>query len=202
MKLINTLQKTLVAFGVTASLLGTAFAQTSPPPAPAASPFSPMIYPAKGQTQAQLDTDKAECYAWAKQQTGYDPVAVALQAQSTQSAQPVTPQPAPYNQPPPSGGVVRGGAKGAAAGAAVGAIAGDAGKGAAIGAASGGAVGGVRQRRAGAAEEQAMAQQQMAQQQAATGQAAQQQAANQPKLDAFKRAFEACMEGKGYTIKW
>jgi hypothetical protein len=74
------------------------------------------------------------------------------------------------------GGALRGGAKGAAAGAAVGAIAGDAGKGAAIGAAAGG-IGG---RRKAKQDEQA----------AAAGQE-----------DAFKRAFGACMEGRGYSVK-
>ena len=191
MKFLNRFQKTLGTLGVLFLLLGTAFAQTSSTPAPAASPAGPMIYPARGQTQEQLNKDKAECEAWAKQQSGFDPLG-ALQAQQ---------QPAPSNQPAPSqpsGGVVRGGARGAAAGAAVGAIAGDAGKGAAIGAASGGAVGGVRQRRAGAAQQQATAQQQAAQQQ----ELSQQQTANQQKIEAYKRAFEACMEGKGYTVKW
>ncbi len=92
--------------------------------------------------------------------------------------------------PPPSeatsGGVVRGAARGAAMGAAVGAIAGDAGKGAAMGAAGGGLMGGFRrsdQRR----EQEAAAQNTQAQQQQAN--------AN------YMRAFSACMEGKGYTVK-
>ena len=35
-----------------------------------------MIYPAKGQSQEQLDKDKYECYSWAKKQTGFDPMQV------------------------------------------------------------------------------------------------------------------------------
>lgn len=74
------------------------------------------------------------------------------------------------------GGAVGGAARGAALGAAVGAIAGDAGKGAAIGAVTGG-VGGRR----GAIHGE--------QQQAAT------------KADQFNRAFAACMDGRGYTVR-
>jgi hypothetical protein len=69
-----------------------------------------------------------------------------------------------------------GAARGAAAGAAIGAIAGDAGKGAAIGAAGGGMAG---RRRAKGAE----------------------QAGQQQTADAYGRAFAACMEGRGYTVK-
>ena len=39
-----------------------------------------LIYPAKGQSAEQQKKDEAECYAWAKGQTGYDP------AQATQYA--------------------------------------------------------------------------------------------------------------------
>ena len=34
----------------------------------------PVVYPAKGQSQEQTDRDKFECYTWAKQQTGFDPM--------------------------------------------------------------------------------------------------------------------------------
>src|SRR5581483_5202327 len=163
MKIFNEFQKTIVAAGVMIAVLGTASGQTYVTPAPATSSSSPIIYPARGQTQSQMERDKADCQAWATQQTGYDPIAAGLQAQQYQTYQQVPQQ--QYVPPPQSGGVVRGGARGAAAGAALGAIAGNAGKGAAIGAASGGAIGGVRQRQANEAQSQAMAQQQAAQQQ-------------------------------------
>jgi hypothetical protein len=70
---------------------------------------------------------------------------------------------------------LRGAAGGAAAGAAIGAIAGNAGKGAAIGAASGGIVGGARKRKSEKAQ---------------SGQRSE-----------YDRAWGACMEGKGYTVK-
>ena len=137
-----------------------------------------IIYPAKGQSQEQLDKDKYECYSWAKQQTGFDPM------QQPQATQP------PPQQQAPQGGVVRGGARGAAVGAVGGAIAGDTGKGAAIGAATGAMVGGMRRR--DQRRQQQQAEQQWAQQQAAT---------YQKNRDGYNRAYGACLEGRGYTVK-
>jgi hypothetical protein len=142
--------------------------------ATAAEAQQPIVYPAKGQTAEQQQKDKGECYAWAQQQTGVDPVALAQQGASA---------------PPPSGPQgerARGAARGAVGGAAIGAIAGDTGKGAAIGAVTGTMAGGARQRRRGEAEAQ---QQQQGQQQ------------TQQALASYNRAFGACMEGRGYTIK-
>lgn len=132
-----------------------------------------VIFPAKGQSAAQQQKDEAECYAWAKKQTGYDP------AQGTQYA---AAPPPPQHQ----GERVRGAARGAAGGAAIGAIAGDAGKGAAIGAIGGTMAGGARQRRKQDDYAQAAGQQQQA-----AGQQQQQ----------YQRAYGACFEGKGYTVK-
>lgn len=36
-----------------------------------------IIYPAKGQSAQQMDKDKAECQAWAKKETGVDPLVLA-----------------------------------------------------------------------------------------------------------------------------
>ncbi|MDX2492975.1 glycine zipper domain-containing protein [Desulfosarcina sp.] len=98
----------------------------------------------------------------------------------------------PAAQAPPqqtqagAGGGVHGAARGALLGVAIGAIAGDAGKGAAIGAASGGLIGGMRQR------------DQNAQQQAAQ----QNQAANyDQQRHNFNRAYQGCLEGRGYSVK-
>jgi len=84
--------------------------------------------------------------------------------------------------PPPSGPAVGGGErlKGAARGAVVGEIAGGHGG---EGAAAGALVGGARARK-----------NQAAQQQQAQGQKAQ-------TMDTFYRAYGACMEGRGYTVK-
>ena len=35
-----------------------------------------VVYPAKGQSNDQMEKDKFECYSWAKGQTGFDPMAM------------------------------------------------------------------------------------------------------------------------------
>jgi hypothetical protein len=141
-----------------------------------------VIYPAKGQTAEQQNKDQTECQGWAKTNTGVDPVAIA----NASGQAPVAAAP-----PPQSGTRVRGAARGAAAGAAVGAISGgDAGKGAAAGAAGGAVVAGSRQRRAerGAASANSQAQ-------------AQQNANTQSQMATYNKAYQACLEGRGYTVK-
>jgi len=131
----------------------------------------PIVYPSKGQSKDTMEKDKYSCYQWAKGQTGFDPMQVP-----TATAPP----------PQQKGGAVRGAAGGAAIGAVAGAIAGDAGKGAAIGAASGGMIGGVRRRQSQREQEQY----------------AQQQASDYDKRRSeYNRAWGACMEGRGYTVK-
>jgi len=138
----------------------------------------PFIYPAKGQSQQQLEQDKSACYRWASQQSGFDPM-----------APPTTTAPPP-RQEQPEGGVLRGAGVGALVGVAAGAIAGDAGKGAAIGAATGGIFGGIRRHR------------QTSRNQAQQEQWAREQASIYESRRAnYNRAFKACMEGKGYTLR-
>jgi len=76
----------------------------------------------------------------------------------------------------------------------IGAIAGDAGKGAAIGATAGTMRGGVQKRRGkkAAAEQQKQAEAQAQQQAAAT---------DAQKMDTFKKAYSACVKGRGYTAQ-
>jgi len=138
----------------------------------AAEAQKPIVYPAKGQSATQQGRDDAECYAWAKQNPGIDPAAVASTPPSQQTGAAVG-----------GGQRVRGAARGAAGGAAIGAIAGDAGAGAGIGAITGTMVGGRRARQ----ERDAQNQQAVAQQ--------------QDLINTFYRGFGACMEGRGYTIK-
>jgi hypothetical protein len=138
----------------------------------AAAAQRPIVYPAKGQSAQQQSQDETQCSVWAKQSTGIDPAAVAS-------------SPAPQQTGPAVGGGQRlgGAARGAAGGAAIGAIAGDAGKGAGIGAVVGTMTGGRRAR----------------QQQAAQNQ--QSQAQQQDLTQTYYRAYAACLEGRGYTIK-
>jgi hypothetical protein len=132
-----------------------------------------VVFPAKSQSHQQQKEDEFDCYLWAMEQTGIDPLNLPKVEAEVQSG--------------PTGGAVRGAAGGAAAGAAIGAIAGDAGEGAAIGATVG-AMRGVRAGRQAQAQQNAQAQ--------AQAQAAEEEVKNQ-----FKKAFSACMEGKGYTVK-
>lgn len=132
------------------------------------------VFPSKDQEKDQQELDEYKCYKWAKKQTGVDPINPQKVAavQVDKSA---------------DGTAVVGAAGGAAAGAAIGAIAGDAGKGAAIGA----VVGGLRGRRAKVVGDHV---EQQRNEQAAA-------AKEKELMDNFKKAFSACMEGKGYTIK-
>jgi uncharacterized protein YcfJ len=137
-----------------------------------------MIYPAKGQSQDQMEQDKYQCYSWAKGQTGFDPMQVPTATQ------------APPQQEAQQGGVGRGAVRGGLVGLGVGAIAGDAGKGAAIGAASGGLIGGMRRH------------DQVRRQQQAEQQWANDQAANYSRRRSeYNRAYSACLEGRGYSVK-
>ncbi len=131
-----------------------------------------FLYPTNKQSQQQQKADEFECYKWAMEQTGIDPLNLPKVEAEVQSG--------------PTGGAVRGAARGAAAGAAIGAIAGDAGTGAAIGATAGG-MGGLRRGRA--------AQGQQNQQAQANADATEQEVKN-----TFIKAFSTCLQGKGYTV--
>ena len=132
------------------------------------------IYPAGGQSAEQMDKDKFECYNWAKKDSGFDPMEVP----TTSTA-------------PPSGQKKSGGvAKGALGGAALGAILGDSSKAAKRGAVAGGLFGGVRQSSHNRQTEQNR--QQWEQQESS-------RYANN--RNNYNRAYSACLEGRGYTVK-
>ena len=132
----------------------------------------PVVYPARGQSSSMQGRDDAECRSWATRNTGIDPARLAS-------------QPVPQETGPATGGGerARGAARGALGGLAIGAIAGDAGDGAAIGAVVGTMAGG-RQAR----------QNQAARNQQAYGD-------RQADMNHYYRAYGACMEGRGYTIR-
>jgi len=132
-----------------------------------------IIFPSQGQSDEQMEQDKYSCYQWAKKETGFDPMA------------PPTATEAPPKAEPKKGGVVRG----AALGAAVGGIAGGS-DGAGKGAAVGGLMGGARRRGQSRTEQQK--QEQWAQEQAAQ---------YTQRRNTYNRAYAACLEGKGYTVK-
>jgi hypothetical protein len=132
------------------------------------------VYPTKGQSKNQQKKDEFECYKWAVEQSGIDPLNLPkVAAQPTQTG--------------PDGSAVRGSAKGAVVGAAIGGITGDAGQGAAIGAVAGGA-GGLKARKQKEAQQAQQAQANAAQQE-------------QAMKASFQKALSVCIEGKGYTVK-
>ena len=142
-----------------------------------------IIYPSKNQSNEQTEKDKFACYSWAKGQTGFDPMAAP-----------------PAAMPPPAqqtksvaGGAAVGGLGGAALGAGIGAIAGGssgAGKGAGIGALTGGTLGGVRSHSQNQQAEQAQKQREQ-----------EQVAQYQQGRNNYNRAYSACLEGRGYTVR-
>jgi len=131
-----------------------------------------MIYPAEGQDKEKQEFDEFQCYGWAKDQSGFDPMAVPTATE------------APPEQQARKGGLARGAAGGAAVGAII-----DGGDGAAKGAAAGAVLGGMRRR--GQQRDQAQQQANWEQEQA------QQYAAARNK---YNRAYAACLEGRGYTV--
>lgn len=130
-----------------------------------------FIYAAQGQSQDQQDLDEVQCRRFATERTGFDPRE--------------TPR-ATTSRPQTQGSAVGGAARGALLGTAVGAIAGNTGRGAAMGAAGGGLLGGMRR------QDSNRQQQQWAQQESAN---------YQRSRNEFNRAFAACLEGRGYTVR-
>jgi hypothetical protein len=132
-----------------------------------------VVYPKEGQSKEQQDKDNFECYGWAKGESGFDPMA------------PPTATAPPPQQQAPKGGVGRGALRGAAVGGIV-----DGSDGAKTGAAAGAVIGGARrsdQRRQQAAQQQQWEQQQAQQYQAGRS--------------SYNRAYAACMEGRGYSVR-
>ena len=132
-----------------------------------------MIYPNEGQDKDRQEMDEFQCYGWAKDQSGFDPMAVPTATE------------APPQQEAQKGGLVRGAAGGAAVGAII-----DGGDGAAKGAAAGAVLGGMRRNSQNRSQQQ--------QQQNWEQEQAQQYAA---KRNSYNRAYAACLEGRGYTVR-
>ncbi|MDJ0828969.1 MAG: hypothetical protein QNI92_03895 [Desulfobacterales bacterium] len=140
-----------------------------------------MVYPAKGQSMDQMEKDKFECYRWAKEESGFDPM-------DTPTA----------SKPPPAKekevwGAGKTGLAGAAGGAIIGGLTGGgkgAGRGALIGGAGGALIGGARRSDQRTREEQRRKQWE------------QEQVAQYTRnRNNYNRAYSACLEGRGYTVR-
>jgi uncharacterized protein YcfJ len=135
-----------------------------------------MIFPAKGQSAETQEQDKFSCYGWAKGQSGFDPMAVP----TTTTAPPKSKQ----------GSVAGSTAKGAIGGAVLGKIVGGNKKSAKRGALAGGLVGGVSRSSKNSKSERKQAEWE------------QKEANNYANnRNSYNRAYSACLEGKGYTVK-
>ncbi|MBS0613464.1 MAG: glycine zipper 2TM domain-containing protein [Proteobacteria bacterium] len=178
----------LLAIGM---LTACAEAPPAPPPAPRQvvqappPPPSPDVffYPKQGQSAEQQARDRYECYLWAHKQTGFDPSAVRP---ATRASVRVVPVPGPGHD------TAVGGVTGAVLGAAVSGPR-DTGAGMVIGAVAGAVLGAAsdqsRQRAADA--EQAR----LDEAQARTA------AQSDSQLQSYRRAMQACLEGRGYTVE-
>ena len=141
----------------------------------------PIVYPAQGQSQDQMEQDKFECYRWARDQTGFDPMKT----------------PTATSGPPSKEKKVWGAGKSGVAGGATGAVVGGLAKGkkgalrgGLIGAGAGALIGGVRSSNQRNREEQNRKEWERRE----TNNYA--RARNE-----YNRAFGACMEGRGYSVK-
>lgn len=132
-----------------------------------------IIYANDGQSAQQQEGDEFACYKWGKDQTGFDPMVLPT-----------------ATAPPPKKEAAKGGVgRGLLRGAAIGGIVGGS-SGAKKGAGAGAVIGGVR--RSDQKKKQARSEQQWADEQAriyATGR------------NNYNRAYSACMEGRGYTVR-
>lgn len=130
-----------------------------------------FVYPKKEQTAEQQQKDQGECYTWAKNQTGFDPM-----------APPTASRPAPQVDNSRDGSILRGAARGALLGEI---IDDDAGKGAAAGA----AIGAMRRR------------DRQRYQQDERERWEQEEAARYNQMrNNYNRAFKGCMEARDYSV--
>ena len=169
-----------------AAMLALLAACATPPPrvyqVPAAQPPPPrvFVYPASGQTAEQTERDRYDCHVWAVQQTGVDPSRPGNYQHVVVQSSGVA----------PGSGVVGG----AVAGTIIGAIIGgpwNAGA-AFLGGATGALIGGAAESSANA---NAQAQAQQVQQQVN-----QNNAQVRAGTESYRRAFSACLVGRGYTV--
>jgi hypothetical protein len=161
--------------------------QSASVPADAPSPPPPStqvyFYPTSGQSAAQQDRDRYECYLWARKQTGFDPSSPQLAPHQRLEVKPM---------PPAGQDTAVGAVTGAVLGAAV-SSPGRSAEGAAVGAVAGAIIGA-----ASDAERQEQAERaQQGYDQRATQHAAQ----LEQQASSYRRAMAACLQGRGYSVR-
>ena len=141
------------------------------------------FYPTKGQSKAQQERDRFECYEWAKKQTGYDPSQKQLAPHQRIEVQSTT---------PPGSDT----ATGAVTGAIIGSILSprhSKGSSMVFGAITGAML--------GASSEQAKQEQAAQIQQQYDTKDMQRYAKLEQQANDYRRAMSACLEGRGYTVR-
>lgn len=146
--------------------------------APATPQQTPVyFYPTHGQSPAQQDRDRYECYLWAKKQTGFDPSDPRLAPHQRFSM---------VSSTPPGQGAAVGAVTGAVLGSVV-ARPGHSAEGAVVGAVAGAVL--------GTAAETAH------QQETVRAYQSQQTASLEHQASNYRRALTACLEGRHYTVR-
>lgn len=141
------------------------------------------FYPTKGQSEAQQDRDRYECYLWAVKQTGFDPGQAQMAPHQRIEVVPAAPP-----------------GTDTAAGAVTGAIVGsmmapgrDSGFGLVFGAITGAML--------GSASDQARQEQAARAQQYYDSKDSKRYALLEKQARDYRRAMTACLEGRGYTVR-
>lgn len=148
----------------------------------ASDPRELYVYPAKGQSQEQLDRDRYDCHLWAVRQTGFDPsVAQSSGSQSRERSS----REATSRGPETAENVMRGAVAGAIIGSAVSSPR-ERSEGAIVGATAGAVIG-------AAASQVGTATVVERERRVATS--------TDPRASGYTRALSACLEGRGYTVR-
>jgi hypothetical protein len=180
--------KTLAALAIAAALSACVTVQDAgpaprqPPPAPPPPPSLTKIYfyPQQGQSEAQQDRDRYECFNWSVRQTGFDPSQRLAPRELRATVVPAR----------PAGEKI---AAGAVLGAVLGATVaghGDRGEGAAVGAVAGSIIGA-----ASASNDQARTEQVERRYNNRDYREYERQAGE------YRRAMSACLTGRGYSVQ-
>lgn len=151
-----------------------------PPPLPSTEIY---FYPARGQSPAQQERDRYECYLWAVKQSGFDPGQAQLAPHQRVEVKPT---------PSPGTDTIVGAASGAVIGSML-ASPHDRGEGMVFGAITGALL--------GAASDAARQEQAQRIQQQYNVKDAQRYARLERQARDYRRAMSACLEGRGYTVQ-
>jgi len=165
----------LILAGCVTEPQGAESVQAAPPPS-----VEVYFYPTKGQSPAQQERDRYECYIWAKDKTGFDPSMPSLAPGQRVQVEPAT---------PPGQKAATGAMIGALLGAAT-SERGERDEGAVRGAIAGALIGATSE-----AADQQRAQEIQRNEQAKVDSRLARQA------DEYRRAMTACLEGRGYNVK-